>query len=255
MAGDRRGGDRSPLFFAVSVLWVTVKRLASNWRIAAAVLAGLLVAVGVMAAVPIYSASSLQQSFVKEWLEKYSFRPPFAVIVTHRNERAARPISYRTLMQLRDMLDRSLSRRIGPPMDPPVVFASLGYNPVTLGTNDPGITSAKAELCQMSNLRELAEIPDGRWFEPRADGVVEAVVDEATFEANELVVGMRFVYWYRLPREGEEPQRYAPMPVEVVGFFRAKSGFTTREWIYPPPYSNRLFVAPEVFTSLLVSAA
>ena len=36
---------------------------------------GAYVAVGLMATVPTYAAASLQQSFVREWLEKHTFRP------------------------------------------------------------------------------------------------------------------------------------------------------------------------------------
>ena len=116
-----------------AVLWVTVKRIASNWRIAAALLLGLAAATGLAAAIPTFAAGSLQRSFLTEWLSRSTFRPPFALIVSHRNERTEQPVSSGQLARMHSAMDRALRRRIGEPITPPALFTSLGTNPATAG--------------------------------------------------------------------------------------------------------------------------
>ena len=46
--------------YALALLWITVKRIAKNWRLVTPLLLGLVLASAFVAAVPIYSAASLQ---------------------------------------------------------------------------------------------------------------------------------------------------------------------------------------------------
>ena len=66
-------------------------------------------------------------------------------------------------------------------------------------------------------------------------------------------MGYRFNYWYPLAdNESNERavQNHVIIPIEIVGFFRARDDVTTEHWIYPPPYSNRLFAHPDAFKKL-----
>ena len=88
--GQRRSRQATALGrFVLALLLITCKRIAKNWRMVTPLLLGLVLASAFVAAVPIYSAASLQRSFIQHWREQDSFRAPFAVIPSHRN-----PVSY-----------------------------------------------------------------------------------------------------------------------------------------------------------------
>lgn len=247
--------------YLFAILWITLKRIVHNWRIVGALLCGLVLAAGTMAAIPIYSAGALQSSFFREWLGKDTFRPPFTIIVAHENDRRERAETPADLSRLAAYLDREMPRAAGQPAVARSDFASLGRCALLPREAEPaaGLSAPHGELAWMSGLETLAEIVQGRWYRPRSDGVVEVVVDENTLEQGELLVGQTFTAWYALQAD-EQPGagasvvtaaqtggRAVAIPVEVVGFFRARPGFTTKDWIYPPPFFDRGFVAPEVF--------
>ena len=234
--------------YIFTILWITIKRIAHNWRITIGMLLGLILATAVMSAIPIYSSASLQKSFLEQWIKQDSFRPPFAVIVSHNNDSRKLDVAFRQLQQLYVYLDRALHRSVGAPLTGTSVYSSLGLNSVLLSdeTEHASIASG-GNLVMMSNLQEISNILYGRWFEPRDDNVVEIVVDEVTFKRKELLIGLKFTYGYRIRSES----RYVKISCEVVGVFQAKPGTTTEQWIYPPPYSDRAFVHPQVFETLL----
>ena len=242
--------------YLLTVLWLTLKRITHNWRITFGSLFGLVLATGIISSIPIYSSGSLQRSFIKEWVSRDSFRPPMAIIVSHRNAYRKLPVSYDDLEGGRSFIETRLNRMIDNPLESSVVFSRIGSNPIVPGNTMPDMLSPKADLTLTTNLESLCEIIAGRWYESRDDDTVEVVVDESTFERLELLIGDTYTYWYPV-RNGETPQGanngYVQIPIEVVGMFRAKAGFTTIDWIYPPPYSDRLFVDPLVYQQQLLS--
>src|SRR5690606_37497873 len=109
-------------------------------------------------------------------------------------------------------------------------------------------SSPYVNLKMIDKLQERSEIVDGRWFEPRDDGVVEVVTDENTLEELQFLVGDRYIYEYA-PR-GEDK---VLIPIEIVGVFRPRQEtLSTENWVYPPPFSRSLFVSPDVFDQLFL---
>lgn len=244
--------------YLLTVFWLTIKRITHNWRITLGLLFGLILATAIISSIPIYSSGSLQRSFVREWIAQDGFRPPFAVIVSHTNSYRKEPVTFTDLERLEREVGQRLTRAVDGPLSSTAVFARIGSNPlVPPSIPEPNLRSPKADLVQTTNLRELCEIVAGRWFEDRDDGVVEVVVDESTFERFELLIGDTYVYWYPV-RQGESPfgaeNGYVQIPIEIVGMFRAKQGYTTEDWVYPPPYSDRLFVDSAVFNQRLLKS-
>ena len=269
---ERGMAPAAVFLYPLTVLWITLQRMARNWRLLGALLAGLVLVAGLAAAVPIYTAAGLQRSFIEHWHAVDDFRPPFAVIMAHRNSRRREPVTHEHLGRLRRYLDGELRGRIGHRALATSFYGSFGSDFVLLNeAADPAGRATRAELSFMSNLVAYSEIRLGRWYAPRADGVVEVVADEKTLDDLELVVGGRYVWAYQLLPDEElsglriEPyreQRFALMPLEVVGMFRPeltidedgdgtpdKSSVTTREWIYPP-LPGRLFMSPEAFRDM-----
>src|SRR5690606_20430219 len=93
--------------------------------------------------------------------------------------------------------------------------AELGINYFEpLDPTRPRARSSFVNIKSIRELEELARIVDGRWFQPRDDGIVEVVVDENSLEELQLLVGDEFVYEYA-PRGGEKTK----IIVKVVGVF------------------------------------
>ena len=260
--GSRRERGLAPsvvVLYPLTVLWITLQRMARNWRLLGALLAGLVLVAGLAAAVPIYTAAGLQRSFIQHWRQQDEFRPPFAVIMAHRNSRRKEPVTAEQLTRLQRYLDGDLQGRVGHPAIATSFYGSFGSDFVLLNNEaDPSGRATRAELSFMSNLAEHADLAVGRWYEARDDGVVEVVADEKTLDDLELIVGGRYVWAYQmlpneeiadLPVETYQRQRFALTPIEVVGMFRPQAEVTTREWVYPP-LPGRLFMAPEEFARM-----
>ncbi|MFW5744366.1 MAG: FtsX-like permease family protein [Spirochaetota bacterium] len=241
--------------YILTILWITIKRIVKNWRQVAALLAGLVLAAGIMAAVPIYSSASLQKSFIREWVQEDPVRPPFSLILAHDNDRRRYPVRPSHLERLSERVRTELPRVVGMEPTTSTAYARIGPDPLLADPDgEPDLLSPQGELAFLSNLREAGEIVMGRWYEPRSDGPVEAVVDESTFRNLELVLDTDYHYHYSAyPSEpaytGTDDVR---LTVRVVGVVRAAQGTTTAEWIYPPPFQRRLFIHPDEFERRLL---
>ncbi len=249
------------ILYPLAVLWITLQRMARNWRLLGALLTGLVFFLFLAAAVPIYTAAGLQRSFIQHWRQQDEFRPPFAVIMAHRNSRRKEPVTADQLIRLQRYLDGELPGRVGHAAIATSFYGSFGSDFVLLNDEaDPSGRATRAELSFMSNLAAHADISLGRWYEARDDDVVEVVADEKTLDDLELIVGQRYVWAYQLLPDEEiadlrvesyQRQRFALVPIEVVGMFRPQTEprVTTREWVYPP-LPGRLFMPPEVFARM-----
>ncbi len=228
---------------------MTVKRIVANWRLETALLVGLILAVGIVSAIPIYTSGSLQRSLLTQWLRQSDSRPPLGLMMTHSNSDYRHDSSPEQIADVRAYLERELPRVIG---EDPYAYSEaveLGINFYMPANPDrPRPNSPYINIKSISNLRDLASIVDGRWFEERTDGVIEVIVDEATLEDSQLLVGERYVYEYA-PRGQEKTL----INFELVGVFRPnQETLTTEYWIYPPPFSRSLFADFDNFHKLFL---
>ena len=235
--------------YIVSVLWMTVKRIVANWRLELALWIGLVLAVAIVSAIPVYTAGSLQDSLLRQWIRQSESRPPLGLMMTHSNNDYRLEVERERFYQVREYLSRELPRTVGIAPWAYSEAAELGINFFLPADEDrPRARSPYINIKTISNLKELATVVDGRWWQVRDDGVVEVVVDDATLEDSQLLVGQRYLYEYQ-PRGQEK----TVIPFEVVGVIRPNpETLTTEYWIYPPPFSRSLFADPEVFHEYLL---
>lgn len=224
---------------------MTIKRIVSNWRLESALLAGLVLAVGIVSSIPIYTSASLQESLMRRWLRQSESRPPLGLMMTHSNNSYNHDVEPHKFDEVGEFLRTQLPARVG--IEPHMVTeaAELGIHYfVPADDSRPQPQSPYANVKTIWNLRELSRVVDGRWYEPRDDGVVEAVVDANSLDELNILVGDRYVYEYR--SRDEEERRV--IPIEIVGVFEPNPETrTTEHWIYPPPFSRSVFVDPELF--------
>ena len=242
--------------FLTTVLWITIKRLVHNWRVTIGIVFGVVLAAGIMSSIPIYSSGSLHRSFLEAWVEQRTGRPPMALITVQSNERYRYRVTRDTILATRERIGGELRRAVGYSPQLETEFITIGSNTVLpVGVRDRSLASPRGELSSLSNLEEVAEIVSGRWYEERTDGIVEVVADELTFNRNELSIGDRYSYWYP-QMDGvtglEGPEGFALVELEVVGVFRAQPGTSMAEWIYPPPFFDRVFAEPRVVLDALI---
>lgn len=231
--------------YLLSILWMTLKRILNNWRLEGALLVGLVLAAGIVSAVPIYTSGSLQRSLVTQWVQQSDRRPPLGLMMTHTNDLFRERVSPEQIEALTRYLDEQLPKAIG---QEPYAYsraASLGIYQVWPENPDrPAPPTPFFNLRTIDNLQELARVIDGRWYEPREDGVVEVVVDESTLEGSNLIVGERYIYQYQ-PRGTEIREEVV---VEVVGLIEPlPERLTSEHWIYSPPFERVFLAHPQVF--------
>ena len=247
----------SAVRYVATILWITLQRVAKNWRLLAALLAGLLLVSALAATIPIYTAAALQRSFAQQWRAQDNLRPPFAIIIAHRNSRRQQAVPPEQLRRLASEVGGALRGAVGHDAIGTSFAGSFGTGTTLLDGTAAG-RQATARLGYMSNLAGHAVARLGRMHQPRSDGVVEVVADGRTLDDLELQVGRSYLWAYEmlpdeqvsgLDVERRGDRRFALVPIEVVGVFDPMPGVTAREWIFPP-LPERLFVDPAEFERL-----
>jgi len=230
---------------------MTLKRILNNWRLEGALLIGLVLAAGIVSAVPIYTSGSLQRSLFAEWVQQSARRPPLGLMITHTNDLLRERVSPDQIEALTRYLDEQLPRALGQEAYASSRAASFGIYQVRPANPDrPNPPTPFFNLRTIDNLQELARVVDGRWYAPRGDGVVEVVVDENTLEGSNLIVGERYVYQYQ-PRGTDVRE---DVVIEIVGLIEPlPERLTSEHWIYSPPFERVFLAHPQVFYGDLFS--
>ena len=236
----------------LTVLWIVVKQIVRNWRLELGLLLGLIVAVGVVSAVPIYTNGALQFSLMRDWVRSTSRgRLPYTVFMLH-DPGMKGEVDTKQYQRLKEFLDDKVDGII----EAPLLYSSR------IGTVDTqGIRPVDPELMKkeqygnlrfMSGLQDMVDVIEGRWpvALPREDGVLEVIVDEKALDSKELLVGRQYVM--RLAKTSDYDREIKTVTAEVVGVFRQKDAYKgSPAWAYYPPFENSFFVSEEFLNHLM----
>ena len=236
----------------LTVLWIVVKQIVRNWRLELGLLLGLIVAVGVVSAVPIYTNGALQFSLMRDWVRSTSRgRLPYTVFMLH-DPGMKGEVDTKQYQRLKEFLDDKVDGII----EAPLLYSSR------IGTVDTqGIRPVDPELMKkeqygnlrfMSGLQDMVDVIEGRWpvALPREDGVLEVIVDEKALDSKELLVGRQYVM--RLAKTSDYDREIKTVTAEVVGVFRQKDAYKgSPAWAYYPPFENSFFISEEFLNHLM----
>lgn len=236
----------------LTVLWIVVKQIVRNWRLELGLLLGLIVAVGVVSSVPIYTNGALQFSLMRDWVKSTSRgRLPYTVFMLH-DPGMKGDVDTKEYQRLKEFLAEQTENII----EAPLLHGSR------IGTVDTqGIRPKDPELMKkeqygnlrfMSGLKDMVDVIEGRWPEalPRDDGVLEVIVDEKALDTKELLVGRQYVM--RLAKTSDYDREIKTVTAEVVGVFRQKEAYKgSPAWAYYPPFENSFFISEEFLDHLM----
>jgi len=224
-----------------------------NWRLELGLLLGLIMAVAIASAVPIYTNGALQYSFMRDWMRSTTRgRLPFTLFIMH-DPGMDGEVELQEFQRLQEFLEKEVKARMGAP----VLYQSeigtvdtKGIRPV-----DPDVSQKDlyGHLRYMSGLEERVDVIEGRWPAPlpREDGVLEVMVDERALDKKELLVGRQYVM--RLAATSEYDREVKTITAEVVGVFRPKEETVgSPVWPYFPPFENSFFISREFLVGHLM---
>ena len=243
----------------LSIVVMVVQRIRSNFRILLATIVGLIIAVGIVSAIPLYSDASLQRLLVRE-LSASEARPPGAILIRHLEylERRTTLDQYRALHAY---IEQEIERLIRLPIQTYVRYGALEVVPIAPA--DPQRvnpnTPRYASIDYMTDIWDHIEIYDGRApsAEIGPDMSIEAVVLEDVLDKMDFTVGSTFLIPIGRPVMNDGSGRIDPngapsttARVTVVGVWRPKNDPTY--WPYDPGiFDKSFFVQEEVFFQLL----
>lgn len=237
-----------------TVLWIVIKQIVRNWRLELGLVLGLVVAVAIVASVPIYTNGALQYSLMRDWVRSTSRgRLPYTLFLLH-DPGMEGEVDMEKYRQLKDFL----SEEVKPRMQAPLKYFSRIGTVDTQGIRpaDPrwGKKEQYGNLRFITGLKDLVDVIEGRWPRPmpREDGVLEVIVDEKALDSKGLLVGRQYVM--KLAATSDYDRDAKTLIAEVVGVFRPKKEYQTSPiWAYYPPFENSFFVSEEFFENTLMT--
>ncbi|MCC6627214.1 MAG: FtsX-like permease family protein [Chloroflexi bacterium] len=244
----------------VSILWMVVQRIRNNVRLLLATIAGLIIAVGIVSAIPLYSDAALQRLLVRE-LDQATTRPAGAVFLRHI-ENFARRTNMEQFQTVTTFFEKQVPSLVRLPITQYVRYGALEVMPVEPA--DPTkVNPAQpryAAIEYQTGLWDHIDIVDGRLPTDQIGPgtTIEAVVLEDALDKLDFVVGSTFLVPLGKPLKPDGSGKFDPdgppstvAKVTVVGVWRPKNP-RDAYWPYDPAiFDKSFFVHESVFFKLL----
>lgn len=242
----------------LSIVSMVVQRIRNNLRLLLATIAGLVIAVAIVAAIPLYSDASLQRLLVRE-LARSETRPPGAVLVRHL-EFTERRTTLDQFRALHAFVEAQVPRLIQLPVLQYVRYGSLEVVPIQPA--DPARVNPNmaryGSIDYQTDLWEHIEIYDGQRPSDQIgpDMTIEAAVMEDVLDKFDFTIGSTFLVPIGKPlkADGKVDPDGPPSTVakiKVVGAWRPKNP-RDAYWPYDPAiFDKAFFVDEKVFFKLL----
>lgn len=266
---------------AISVVWMVLRRMLTQWRMEVCLFLGLLAATSVVTAVPLYTTGALQNTFQTEWESKSEAKAPGVYTVSldagddstydakKRLEQyyKDKPIAERDKVY-RDFAAKStekiltahtfLQKAVAPTLDIPLKVsawtASLYSNLELPGPASDPERTIDLEVYTMTGLVDLVKVQDGRLPSDRIepDGTIEIACPTASADENNLIIGQVYPMESILSNLSPDDGLLVPLKFRLVGTFRQRPDrLSSLAWITNSDVSSGVYMNPGVFLRLL----
>lgn len=250
------------VFFAI---WILLRRIINQWRLEVCLLLGLLVAMAVVVAVPLYTNGVLQESFLKDMKTANSDAPPFIYTVSISDK----PWENKPLSKQRLLAGFQHLRKCPVPdrMRVPLIYS--GWSAMAadvLEVPDPQRAAAfetSLQVLTMTGLESLVVFEEGRapTARPEPDGTVEMVCAVSAADKMGLIVGKTYSMQSTLLAQkttsttyDDEPEPTTDIHFRLAGTFNLrKDRLKAPEWITSPDFNAAVFVNPDAFINELIA--
>jgi len=237
-----------------SVFWMVLKRIWNNWKLEVNLLLALIVALSIIASVPIYTDGSLQYVLMKQWQGLSAGQAnwaPGSMMMWHTSQTRLSPEKF---AELAEFLEREAPNKISMPLIRHQRYATLD-NPIPKGTAQ-GTRYGRFTI--LSNFYDMIELIGGRLpgdTDPSAGEPIEVLISTGCMETLEFVLGRTYQFPYILnpnPDVGRYERVVKQLPFEIVGVFRTKDEYaTSAEFFMNPVFNENLFVTEGTFRNLI----
>lgn len=237
-----------------SVFWMVLKRVWNNRRLEINLLLALIVALSVIASVPIYTDGGLQYVLVKQWHQANTGQAnwaPGSMMMWHTSQTRLPRDKY---VELSEFLEREAEQKIAMPLIRHQRYSTVD-NPLPKGTAEG---TKYGRFTSLNNFHDMVELIGGRFPEdtdPAAGEPIEVLVSIGCLETLEFVLGQSYQFSYVLnpdPDAGRPERVQKQLPFEIVGVFRTKEEYmTSAEFHMSPVFNENLFVTEKTFENLI----
>ena len=175
-----------------SVFWMVLKRVWNNRRLEANLLAALIVAMGVIASVPIYTDGALQYVLIRQWHNSYTQAnwAPGSMTLGRISQTFIQLDDY---IELDGFLEREAAGRIAMPL-----IRHQHYSTIDNAMPKPTASGTRyGRFTVLTNFYDMVELVGGRFPEdtdPAAGEPVEVLISYSCLETLEFVLGQ--TYWF-----------------------------------------------------------
>lgn len=237
----------------------------NQWRLELCLLLGLLVAMAVVVAVPLYTNGVLQESFMKDMQTSFSDKPPFTYTVSISDKPwETKPLTKPQLLENYQYLKNCpVPARMGIPL------ICSGWSAMTddvLEIPDPQKAASfdtSLQVLTMTGLESLVTFEEGRAPTAKADpdGTVGMACSVSAADKMGLIVGKTYLMKSTLLAEkttstiaDDESEPTTDINFRLTGTFNLrKDRLNVPEWIISPDFSMAVFVNPDAFINEMIS--
>lgn len=247
----------------IFTIWMLLRRILNQWRLELCLFLGLLVAMSVAIAVPLYTNGALQESFLNEMKTTYNERPPFTYTASITEDASAneKPLTRKRIWAAYQYLQKNpIPKRMGIPL---ICSGWSGMTADQLEVPDPGggESPITAFVFTMTSLESLVTFDEGRApaAQPGPDGVMEMVCGVETADKMGLIVGNTYrmrstiLEGEKSPSDNQDTEPKIDLAFKLVGTFSIRNDrINDPGWLITPNLSSSVFVNPKVFMDYLI---
>lgn len=238
---------------ALSILWMVLRRMTTQWRLELCLFLGLLAATGVVAAIPLYTVGALQDSFQAGWIRSTTYGHPGSYSVTLEFSSSEANVEAHEIPDVLWEFEEMIPHRPKTPRLAGGWIAELRQNLIITENTDGG-DILRAKVLTMTGLDKLITMSEGRLFNPSpsSDGTVDIICSTSAADILGLTIGKIYAMnASSLKTPGAHPN--VPLQFRLVGIFELKKErLNSSEWFADPDMVRSIFIHPDAFLDFIV---